>query len=346
MTLRVQQAILESDRDQLIAILERNILGSHQEKHFAWRHFGNPAGPGWSWVLRNGNGQSIVAMASVFPRKMYVAGKPVLCGQVGEFVVDANYRSLGPAVMLQRATFSPVEWEAIALCYDCPPHDEGMSTFVRLGMTASCEVMRFAFPLRTDEFLAKRLGPGMWTKPVVGAGNLLLKMRALPPNARGLEIRHFDQPFGEEFSRLDEVVSDCRVVRASRSAEELNWRYRAHPEWRFRTLVARRGGELQAFLAFVVFGTRASIVDIFGRDLPIAGLALLEAAIDVCRREKLSCMEGYCTEASGIAPLFRRAGFSLRERAARVVAYSGNKQLSGKILDGVRWALSQVEIML
>src|SRR5271165_1912224 len=97
-------------------------------------------------------------MASLFPRKMYVDGKPMVAGQVMHFVVDASHRSLGPAVLLQRATFDPVNSGALDFCYDCPPHDQGMSTFVRLGMRSNCEVIRYALLLRSDEYLAKRIG--------------------------------------------------------------------------------------------------------------------------------------------------------------------------------------------
>ena len=79
-------------------------------------------------------------------------------GQVGGFAVDASYRSFGPAVLMQRTTFEPVDSGAVTFCYDSPPHDRGMSTFVRLGMRPNCEVTRYALALRSDEFLQKRLG--------------------------------------------------------------------------------------------------------------------------------------------------------------------------------------------
>lgn len=347
MTLSVRVASLEKDHREMIEILDRNIPGADQEAHFRWRHQCNPAGPGWSWILRNGSRDSIVAMASVFPRKMYVAGKATLCGRVGEFVIDASHRSLGPAVLLQRATFGPVDSGRLALCYDCPPHDRGMSTFVRLGMRPNCEVHRYAFALRSDEILARRLGSGLWTKPVVAGANLLLKMRTGSRRPLGLEISHFDKIFDEEFSRLDSSLSSSTSIRASRSAEDLNWSYRSHPVWKFRTLVARRTGELQAFLTYMLLHNRVSVVDIFGRDIPQAGLELLETLIDLCRHQNMSGVEAYCSDASELAPLVRRIGFRRRERAARIVAYTTHDNPAGHaIRSGVCWALNQVDVML
>jgi|HubBroStandDraft_1064217.scaffolds.fasta_scaffold00153_25 hypothetical protein len=345
MSLAIRAASLTDDQPQLIGILERNIPG-RQEGHFEWRHQANPAGPGWSWVACDRN-DAIVAMASVFPRNVWVDGKRLICGQVGEFVVDAPYRSLGPALMLQRATFTPVDSGELAFCYDCPPHDQGMSTFVRLGMSAAAEVIRYALPLTANEFLAKKIGTEVWTKPLVAGANLILSMRRRGANGHGLEISEFNSAFGEEFTQLDAQVPSSGVIRASRSSQDMTWRYQKNPAWKSRVLVARRAGELVGFLTFVTFGERASIVDIFGRPPAEMALPLLHTMIDLCRREKRGCIEGYCSDASELSAFFKQAGLRRRERAARVVAYSkGNEKVRAQLHSGLRWAFSQVEIML
>src|SRR5215475_12809392 len=109
MRFAVRQASLLDDREEMIALLERNFPTFEMGNHFRWRHEGNPAGEGWSWVIYDRESGKIGAMTSLFPRHMYLDGKSVICGQVGEFAVDSAYRSLGPAVMLQRATFEPVD---------------------------------------------------------------------------------------------------------------------------------------------------------------------------------------------------------------------------------------------
>jgi len=351
MNMVVRPASLSGDREDLIALLERNLPASAVKTHFKWRHEDNPAGPGWSWVIYDRKSGALGAMTSVFPRPMYVDGKPVLCGQVGEFAVDRCYRSLGPAVMLQRATFQPVDSGALALCYDCPPHDQGMSTFLRLGMRPNCEVTRYVLPLRSDGVLSRKLGKGAWTKPVIAAANLLLSMRRVNHHIRGLEICSLNGKFGEEFTYLDKVVPSSGVIRLSRSAEVLNWRYRMRPEAKIDVLVALRGGELLAFLAFIVYEegeelTRALIGDLFGHLLPEVGLVLLDAMIEICRRKNVVCVEGYCSEISPLKPLFEAAGFRARERAARVVAYAKSGEPNGSILNSrVAWPVGQAEVI-
>jgi len=346
MTLILRPASLSEDRQELIGLLERNLPGMPMRAHFPWRHEGNPAGPGWCWALCDRQSGIICAMTSVFPRRMFLDGRLISGGQVGEFAVDSAYRSLGPAVMLQRATFQLVDSGVLALCYDCPPHSRGMSTFVRLGMRPSCEVTRYALLLRSDEVLRTRIGKGVWTKPVIAAANLLLRIRRTPRRIAELEVCRLDGMFGEEFTRLDKAVSSSGTIRTSRAADLLNWAYRKRSGVKFEVLVARRKGELLAFLAFIVYGDkRAAIFDVFGLELAETGPALLEATIEICRREGIICLQGYCSETSALKPLFEAAGFRPRERAARVVSYVNSGELAASILtSGSPWPVGQAEV--
>lgn len=346
MSLAVRPASLPEDKEEMIALLERNLPGAQMRTHFHWRHQANPAGPAWSWVIYDSRDGAVRAMTSLFPRRVYWDKKLITCGQVGEFVVDGGYRSLGPAVMLQRATFQPVDSGALAFCYDCPPHDQGMSTFVRLGMRPSCEVIRYAVPLRSDQVLGKRLGKRAWTRPLIAGANLLLGMRQTRYLRTGLEICKFEGCFGDEFNDLDISMHTAGVVRTSRAAELLNWRYRQRSDVDIQVLVARRGGELLAFLAFIIYPeNRASVLDLFGRELSSAGLPLLSAAVESCRLRKVFCLEGYCTDCSELKPLFEAAGFRARERAASVVAYTKSGGVSRNNLSStVSWPLGHAEL--
>jgi hypothetical protein len=345
-------------RQELLDLLQRN-LDVNQEAGFEWCYAMNPVGPAWCWFAYADSRSAAVAMASVVPRHMYVDRTLTTCGQVTHFVIDAAYRSLGPALQLQRATFEPVDSGALAFCYDCPPHDRGMSTFVRLGMRASCEVARYALVLRSDEYLSRKLGKGKVTRPLVATANLFLRMRGSASPVPGLEIGEHAGALGEEFSCLDRQVSSSGKVRASRSAENLTWRYRENPgasvrppdsdKGEYHILVARRAGELLAFV--VVFLVRADgvgfIADLFGSQISDVGAPLLEAAISICRKENLHALYGFCSEKSDLHALFKSAGFRRRERIARVVAYENPQSQAGRVLNpGLRWAFGQYEVML
>ncbi len=355
MSIVVRSASLIDDREELLDLLERN-FGEPQELRFAWRHESNPVGPGWSWVIYDRNRKAIVAMTSVFPRRMYVSGKLKVCGQVGEFAVDTTYRSLGPALQLQRATFGPVDSGAISLCYDCPPHDAGMSTFLRLGMGVNCTMTRYALPLRSDEFIRKRFGNSLWTKPVAMATNLLLRGRKVQKGSTDLEISKFDVGFDDEFSNLDHMVSSAGKIRASRSSSELNWRYRDDPmrgrsastsSAKYRCLVARKAGELQGFAVFFTETEGiATLVDLFGHNIADTGIALLEAVIETCHDEDVAVLHGFCSDASDLEELFQNLGFRRREIAARVVGYEKPHATEKLLTSDIQWDFGHVELMV
>lgn len=345
MNLAVRRASLTEDRGQILELLNRN-FEKGQEKRFEWRHLNHPAGQAWCWLVYDRDSNTAVATASVFPRRMFVDGREVLVGQVGGFAVDASYRSLGPAVLMQRTTFEPVDSGAVVFCYDSPPHDRGMSTFVRLGMRPNCEVTRYALALRSDEFLQKRLGKA-WTKPVIATTNLLLGIRRTKRPPAGLEISQFHRAFGEEFSRIDRLVPSKGVVRASRSAEVLNWCYRQNPGSEFRVLVARRAGELLGYLTSLVCGERVTIIDVFGHQLPEIGAALVDALVGIARQERRFLVEGYSSDGSELKLIFESLGFRKRETAASVVAYEKSNGKAGKLLNsGAHWAFSYQELVV
>src|ERR1700751_933164 len=111
MSLAIRRVSLDDDREEMIDLLTRN-FGPVQRERFAWCHSENPAGPCWSWFAYDPSASTRnapVALVTVFPRYMRVGSKRVRGGQVGEFAVDLTHRSLGPAVQLQRTTFTPVD---------------------------------------------------------------------------------------------------------------------------------------------------------------------------------------------------------------------------------------------
>src|SRR5215469_8841633 len=339
MSIAVRRVSLTDDRQEMLDLLRRN-LPELPQIGFDWRYILNPAGQARSWFVYRQNESNAVAMASVIPRQVYVDGKEMVAGQVMHFVVDAGYRSLGPALLLQRATFDAVNSGELDFCYDCPPHDRGMSTFVRLGMRPSCELTRYVHLLRSDEYFARRIGNGFWSRPVIAATNVFLSARSSRSPVHGLEILPHEGRFDQEFSVLDRQVSSVGVVRHRRAMEDLNYRYRENPEFEHRVLVARRGGELLAFAVFVVESDRiGSVVELFGRQVSQVGPALLDVLIGICRRENISALCGYCSEGCELKSPFQASGFRPREKAAQVVAYTQPDSVAHRLLsNSIRWS--------
>jgi hypothetical protein len=342
MAISVSLVHLESDYRELLSILQLNLPDLSHDQRFRWLYYANPDGPPWCWFAREGSTRRIVGVTSLFPRSMWIGEKVRMCGQVGDFGISASHRSLGPALLLQRATFQPVDQGTLAFCYDCPPHEAGMAMFRRIKIAPNCTVDRYALPLRVDRYMRARLGAASVFPARIG--NVLLRTCRRMHVPKGLDISEHIGAFGEEFSELDAAVKTAQVIRSRRTAIHLNWRYRSDPLQQYQILTARRKGELVAFVVLSVRNEDITVVDLFGLELPEIAVALLEA---VGHRYRMSYQSVETFLSSGhelIGPVLKMR-FRRRSEAARVVAYAKSGTDTCAFLQGrPRWAFSQADI--
>jgi hypothetical protein len=339
----VRRANPAADKDDILGILSANLPYLNHARRFQWLYFDNPSGPAWSWFVCEKQSGRPVGLTSLFPRSICLAGQEQHCGQVGDFAIERAYRSLGPALSLQKATFEPVNDGTLAFCYDCPPHEAGMSTFRRLSIRENAIVQRFARPLRVDLRLEKSFGEGPWIKPLAALGNTVLGLRGGRRRADpGVEIERHTGPFGDEFTRLDRQVGR-NAIRGRRRAEDLNWRFRQNPLTSYRVFAARARGELAGFAVLEDAQPVAKLADLFGRKEVVP--SLLRVVAEESRNSGAQTLEAFATAGSPLAGSLRQAWFALRSDAARVVAYAkpGNGA-SQALASGGSWSFGAAEL--
>jgi hypothetical protein len=343
MSISVRPVDFNSESHELLAMLQVNLPALPHQRRFNWLYRSNPDGPAWSWFACQGPSGQPVGVTSVFPRLMWVGSQLMMCGQVGDFAISPGYRSLGPAVLMQRATLEPVDQGTLTFCYDCPPHDAGMAPFRRLGFKPNFVMDRYALPLRVDRQLRTRLG--FHAPFLAGIGNALLRSYFTRGLRRSdLEIEEYTGPFEEEFSRLDDSVQGSDVIRSSRSAAHLNWRYREDPLQKYRVLTARRHGELVAFLILSFTKEDLTIVDLFGAEFPESALALLEALPELCLPRYQSVM-AFLPEQGELVLPFLKAHFRRRDVAAKVVVYAApGSEVARFIQERAHWSFTGVDL--
>jgi hypothetical protein len=343
-TVYVRPAGSDSDRQELMSILQANLPDLPHARRFDWLYRANPDGPAWSWFVCEPSGRA-VGVTSLFPRSVWLGDKTATCGQVGDFAITVTHRSLGPAIMLQKATFGPVDSGALAFCYDCPPHQAGMSTFRRLGMKPNCRMDRYAMPLRVEGRLRKKLGS--ITAVPAAAGNLLLRIARRSrrrPNTKSLNIAEHLGPFTEEFARLDGDVQHGAVIRGRRTASILNWRYREDPLQQYHVLTARANSDLIAFVVLRVTDDIVTVVDLFGDGFPDVGYALLTSVFERYEHSHQT-VDACLAVGSPLVTCFESMGFRRRSEAAHVVAYPPQRNdVSTHLLGVLTWAFQQAEI--
>jgi hypothetical protein len=341
MALRVRAVNLDREDEELLGVLKRNLPELPHARRFKWLYREGHLGPAWSWLLWDSGSREAVGLASLFRRAIWRGGKVQMCGQVGDFAIDPSHRSLGPAVLLQRATLGPVDAGQLVLCYDCPPNARGMSTFRRLNMEASATMTREVRLLRTNRHFTRYLGSGPIAAVPAALANAALRVaswRRRRSPALGIAIH--PGRFDEEFTALDRRVGGGDAVRGRRAAEDLNWRYRDDPLNEYQVLTARRSGELAGF-AVVATGPRdAVVVDLFGLLSSAETADLLDAAAHLGQAAGLESVSTLISADHPLIAPLRTAGFHARESGPSVVAYAGAGQDAGSA-----WRLTYADVM-
>ena len=341
MNLRTRAVDFVVDRDELLSVLRTNLHDVSHEARFSWLYLDNPAGSAYSWFLCDENG-SAVGIASLVRRAVWMGETSATCGQVADFAVDAGFRSLGPAIKLQRCTFEPVLQGDLAFCYDCPPHDLGMAMFDRLGLKETCRMQGYVKLLRADRQFERLLGnpAGRMASTIA---NPLLRLRSSRATVSDkLDFGSYTGEFTDEFSRLDLALRTSDTISNRRSAEDLNWRFRHNPSQRFEVFTARERGELLAYVLFSVVGEDAYLFDLFGRKLDEVGPDLLNALSSTLQDRSIQTIRAQLPSGSPSVSIFVKAGFSLRGDGARIVAFGGSK---AQALHDARWQFQHSDVM-
>src|SRR5262245_49551704 len=147
MKIAIRPANLKSDREAIIEVLSRFLTPLSDERRLSWLYENNPAGTARAWFANSET--ETIGMAAAFPRRVYVADREGVSWVLGDFCISGTYRSLGPALQLQRVCLAAAEKEGVLFCYDFPSASM-LAVYKRLGFNMTGEMLRLAKPLRVD----------------------------------------------------------------------------------------------------------------------------------------------------------------------------------------------------
>lgn len=327
MGIAIRRLVLEPERQLLIDFLYRHLTPQSTERRFAWLYLENPSGHAQVWVAENLETREVVGASTVFPRCLYVNGRETHGFVLGDFCIHPEYRSLGPAVRLQRACLEEMSPEIRTLGYDLPG-DRMLPVHRRLGTTPQDRLVRFAKPLRVNRKVAEKISMKSLARGLSSIGNKALKWRdAMRAFSGAHEIAWHRGPCGEEFSTVAARVSaDYQGVITARTAAYLNWRYLSHPLRHFEILTARRQGVLAGYLILTREAEDASIVDLFGIEDCELLSSLLAHAVEFLRGLGVVTVSAHVLATHPWTRLFSRLGFEPRD-SCPVVFYPSRSQV-------------------
>jgi len=318
MALQIRRAALDRDRAQLIGLFKRCLTPTFDEQRFERVYCKGPYGAAPTWVAFDGSDGAIVGAAAAFPRRMYVGGEVRLGCVLGDFCIEEKYRSLGPAVLLQRACLEEAAGACFEFCYDFPSPSM-MAVYKRLEIDKAGILWRWAKPLRAERKLASVIPSKALVKGLGAIVNAALAHRGWKGSADVCELAVHEGMCGEEFTTLDSHLCPKSGIRTVRTAEYLNWRYLSDSGTSYQILTARRAGILIAYAVFAQELGYASIVDLCSVEEPAVIGRVLAGAVELLRRRGVSSVSLNAGDRHPWNPLFERAGFRKREQSPLII---------------------------
>lgn len=305
--IEIRPANIDVDGPALVELLRIHLTPRSDARRLDWLYRQNPHGPAAAWIAQDADKGLIIGSGAVIPRRMSVAGRLQVVGVMADFWVHPGYRTLGPALKLQRAC---IEGAArLGLGFFDLPQSSMPAVYRRLGVPARPSLRRLAKPLRVDGRLggllhSRRLGRGLAVPFNLG----LSWYDHAHFGGMARQVVRGEACFGEEFTRLAEACSSHYALCGWRDAEYLQWRYGRHYYLQHQVHALRSPAGLQAYLVVVESERQAEILDLFGPPDRGLMLDLLLGAADELRHRHQTL---YITvsEAHPLLPVLRAAGF-------------------------------------
>jgi hypothetical protein len=341
MGITIRPANLEQDRDLMVATLSRYLTPTSNQDRFDWLYRQNPHGATRAWLAFDSDNGEVAGASAAFARRMIVNGDERAGWVLGDFCVAEKYRSLGPALQLQRATLQAVKEAGEAeLCYDFPSRRLA-AIYQRLGVSPAAHMVRLAKPVRLEQKFEQLFTAKSVAKPASLLGNAVLHVADNRLRDRkSWEIAVHQGDCGDEFTIFEKSIFanslahrngtrrngsdvgiravevravEIRAVEVQRSAKYLNWRYLRHPLVRHQILTARHAGELKGYLVFSCPDESAEIAEWrVGGDMRLLA-ALVGELAHILRKTGTMTLNAYLLDKDPRLPCLKKMGFWPRE---------------------------------
>jgi hypothetical protein len=337
----IREADLRVDQRALVNAFYKHLTVLSNDRRYDWLYRDNPDGPGRVWIAYDGDEDNIIGSGSVIPRRICLGETQLLAGIMADFWIDPQYRTLGPAVQLQRACMASIDGKSFDLCIDFPKNSM-VAVYRRLGVQPTAELVRWAKPLRLNAWMAQKIKMPILADALATSGNVLLRLRDVRlRKARNCEISVQSGPCGQEFDELSRAVSKSYGICVARPASYLNWRYRAHFHQQHTMLVARRNGALVGYAVYLEDQGFGQIVDLFGVNEADVATSLIASVVHDFRGRRIPLLSVPLLASDEFKAIFGNCGFRARE-AVPVVLHAPPEILAKhSALAAKQWFLMQ-----
>jgi hypothetical protein len=305
---------LGSESQELVDVLQTNLPHLPHARLYPWLYLQNPQGQALAWAAIDLDSRRMLGVAAAFPREIYSDGVEKRGYLLGDFCMDASYRSLGAATALQRACLKDLTERGADFVFDFPSQAM-LAVYKRLRITENGAMVRYAKPLRTDRKVAEHVPVPVVAQALSAVANAGLRLRDRTPSTTEWTIAGDGGPWAEEFTAATRKWSAAPGICVARTAAYLNWRYREHPLQQYRMVTARSAGSLAGYLIYHQSGESCIIDDLQGENPPVRK-ALLSEATALARKMQAHTLSAPWLSTHSTGKDLRDCGFRPRESSS------------------------------
>jgi hypothetical protein len=340
MNITVRAADIEADRQPIIDGILAHLNSAASGMRFDWLYKNNPFGFPRVWLAVEAEEGTIVGALAAFRRPVYIERRKEVAWVLGDCWVTKRYRSLGPALILQRACLSEIASSAVRFCYDFP--SVGMvAVYKRLGFPITGRMYRLAKLLRVDRKIREMVKLPAVDRAVSVIGNTVLKaMSVTRLSDSSMEISTHTGPYGEEFTILDREQQGRLGICTQRSAEYLNWRYLHNPLALHECVTVHRYGKLIGYVIFFQVGEDAVVVDLFGQEDQAMVKGLLSDVAARLTARSVMTLSVWLNEFHPWLSWYEEMGFRVRD-SAPIVCIPSSSFANAVNVQSTNWFLMQ-----
>ena len=323
---KVVEADLVKDRSDIIALWGRNLSGPY-EARYEWMYRDNSHIPSMTWLLKTASCVTVGATGLSY-RRMKIGDQMRLVGHAVDLCVDRKYRSLGPAIKLQKAITGSFQDKGMSLIYGFP-NILSEKVLLRVGYRTLGPLERWTKILRC-EYIINRYRKG----------NALLKILSFPidkaltllsrelhrRNSSDIRIDVLDN-FDERFDHLWETASSQYGTIGERTASYLNWRFKQCPHKSYEVFcLFDREDVLQGYIIYHIKKTEKKVIiaDILARE-PAFLHKLLRRFVHRMRFAGFTSITMFCCGTPTLKEKLKSSGFHKRQGQGLVLVYFGDK---------------------
>lgn len=338
----MRRADLSRDCDHIIDLHKRFLAPGADRLRFEWLYKENPFGQAKVWVVEKSKTNVVVGTAAAFPRSLWNGLRKEIAWVLGDFCISEEYRSLGPAIQLQRKCLEGLREGENTIWYDFPS-TKMLSIYKRLKFAESRGMTRFVKPLKVDRKVQSWLKAGFLQRCLSTLGNQVLKWtnRGVTVPA-DLKFSYHKGECGEEFTELAESIGGSIGNCLERTAAYLNWRYIHNPLYRCELVAARVDRKLKGYAVFTDTGSEATLIDLFGvHEKPVL-LGLIDWVVNRVRARNGEKLNVPIVEGHPWIPFLQFLGFQARDTAPIIISGLGaEEEKNGNSGDGPPLLLMQ-----